>query len=46
MAGFAASLYESMPLPALFTAVTGVGLAATVVMAVTVGPIRRMLARP
>jgi POT family proton-dependent oligopeptide transporter len=44
MAGFAASLYERLPLATLFTAVTGVALVATVVMAASVGPIRRMLA--
>jgi POT family proton-dependent oligopeptide transporter len=45
LAGFAASLYEQMPLPTLFGAVTGLALVATVVMAVLVGPIRRMLGR-
>jgi POT family proton-dependent oligopeptide transporter len=45
MAGFASSLYEHMPLPTLFLAVTGVALAATLIMAASVGPIRRMLAR-
>ncbi len=45
MAGFAASMYESMPLPTLFLAVTGVGGVATVLMAASIGPIRRMMAR-
>ncbi len=43
-AGFAASLYENMPLPTLFTAVTGVAIVTTLLMAASIGPIRRMLA--
>jgi POT family proton-dependent oligopeptide transporter len=45
MAGFAASLYETMPLSTLFAVVTGIALVATVVLAALIGPIRRMLAR-
>jgi POT family proton-dependent oligopeptide transporter len=45
MAGFASSLYENMPLPTLFTAVTGVAIVTTLIMAASIGPIRRMLAR-
>lgn len=45
LAGFAASLYEQMPLASLFGVVTGLTLVSTVVMAVSIGPIKRMLAR-
>lgn len=45
LAGFTASLYERMPLPSLFMAVTAFALVMTLVMAFSVGPIRRMLAR-
>ena len=45
MAGFAASLYETMPLSTLFAVVTGIALVATIMMAVLIGPIKRMLAR-
>jgi POT family proton-dependent oligopeptide transporter len=45
LAGFAASMYEEMPLATLFGVVTGLTLVATVVLAVLVGPIKRMLAR-
>ena len=45
IASIPASLYESMPLVKLFSAVTGVALVATVLMALSIGPIRRMLAR-
>jgi POT family proton-dependent oligopeptide transporter len=45
MAGFAASFYERMPLANLFAVVTGVALVATLVMAASVGPIKRMLGR-
>jgi POT family proton-dependent oligopeptide transporter len=45
MAGFASSMYDTMALPTLFATVTGIALVATAVMAVLVGPIRRMLAR-
>jgi proton-dependent oligopeptide transporter, POT family len=45
LAGFSASLYEEMPLTKLFTTVTCVALLATVLMALAIGPIRRMLAR-
>ena len=44
MAGFAASLYQSLPLATLFATVTGVALVATAIMAASVRPIRRMLA--
>jgi proton-dependent oligopeptide transporter, POT family len=45
MAGFASSMYETMPLPTLFAVVTGIALTATLLMAVLIGPIRRMLER-
>jgi POT family proton-dependent oligopeptide transporter len=45
MAGFASSLYETMPLPTLFAVVTGIALGATLLMTVLIGPIRRMLER-
>lgn len=45
MAGFAASLYETMPLSTLFAVVTGIALVATIVLAMLIGPIKRMLAR-
>jgi len=45
MAGFAASMYERMPLATLFGVVTALALLATAILAVLVGPIKRMLAR-
>jgi POT family proton-dependent oligopeptide transporter len=45
LAGMAASVYETMPLPTLFTLVTATALAAALVMALLIRPIRRMLAR-
>ena len=40
----AASVYETMPLTTLFTLVTGTALAAGIVLALLIKPIRRMLA--
>jgi POT family proton-dependent oligopeptide transporter len=45
LAGMAASVYETMPLPTLFTLVTAIALATAAVMALLVRPIRRMLER-
>jgi POT family proton-dependent oligopeptide transporter len=45
LAGMASSFYESMPLPRLFTIVTATALAAALVMALLIKPIRRMMAR-
>jgi POT family proton-dependent oligopeptide transporter len=45
LAGMASSVYETMPLPTLFGAVTGTALAAALVLALLIRPIRRMLAR-
>ena len=45
IAGTVAGLYESFTLPTLFTAVTATALFAAVVMALLVGPIKRMMAR-
>jgi POT family proton-dependent oligopeptide transporter len=45
LAGLAGSMYNSMSLATLFAVVTGIALAATLVMAALTGPIRRMLAR-
>ncbi len=45
LAGFAASMYEEMPLATLFGVVTALTLVATVILAFLVGPIKRMLAR-
>jgi POT family proton-dependent oligopeptide transporter len=43
--GRVAGLYESFSLPAIFGAVTGYALLAALVMALLIGPIKRMLAR-
>jgi len=43
LAGMAASVYETVPLPTLFTLVTGTALATAVALALLVKPIRRML---
>jgi POT family proton-dependent oligopeptide transporter len=43
LAGMAASVYETMPLPTLFTLVTATALATGVVLLLLVRPIRRML---
>jgi POT family proton-dependent oligopeptide transporter len=43
LAGTAASVYETMPLPTLFTIVTAIALTAAVVLALMIRPIRRML---
>ena len=43
LAGMASSVYETMPLPKLFTAVTATALVAAVVMALLIKPIQRML---
>ena len=43
LAGMASSVYETMPLPTLFTVVTVTALAAAVVMALLIKPIHRML---
>jgi proton-dependent oligopeptide transporter, POT family len=45
LAGMASSVYETMPLPTLFTVVTATALAAAVVMALLIKPIHRMLQR-
>ncbi len=45
LGGAVASLYESFSLPALFTAVTGVALGATVCMAFSIKPLARLLGR-
>jgi POT family proton-dependent oligopeptide transporter len=45
LAGMASSVYETMPLPTLFTVVTVTALAAAVVMALLIKPIHRMLQR-
>ena len=44
LAGMAASVYETMPLTSLFTAVTLTGLGAAIVLLLLIRPIRRMLA--
>jgi POT family proton-dependent oligopeptide transporter len=44
MAGMASSVYETMPLVTLFTLVTATALAAAVVLALLIRPMRRMLA--
>ncbi|MGH7513286.1 MAG: peptide MFS transporter [Gemmatimonadales bacterium] len=44
MAGMASSVYETMPLATLFTIVTVTALAAAVVLALLIRPMRRMLA--
>jgi POT family proton-dependent oligopeptide transporter len=46
MGGRVASLYESLSLPSLFSSVTMFALGASVVLALLVRPIQRMLARP
>jgi POT family proton-dependent oligopeptide transporter len=43
LAGMAASVYETMPLPTLYTIVTVIALAAALVLGLMVRPIRRML---
>jgi POT family proton-dependent oligopeptide transporter len=43
LAGMASSVYETMPLPTLFTVVTGTAIVAAVVMALLIRPIHRML---
>jgi POT family proton-dependent oligopeptide transporter len=45
LAGMAASVYETMPLPTLFTIVAAIALAAALVLALLIRPIRRMLER-
>ena len=45
LAGMASSVYETMPLPTLFTVVTGTAVGAAVVMALLIKPIHRMLQR-
>jgi len=45
LAGMASSVYETMPLPRLFTVVTATAVVAAVVMALLNKPIQRMLAR-
>ena len=45
LAGMASSVYETMPLPTLFTAVTATALVAAVVMGLLIKPIARMLER-
>jgi hypothetical protein len=41
----AASVYETMPLPTLFTLVTATAFGAALVLALLIRPIRRMLER-
>jgi POT family proton-dependent oligopeptide transporter len=43
MAGMAASVYETVPLPTLFTLVTATAVATGVALAILIRPIRRML---
>jgi POT family proton-dependent oligopeptide transporter len=45
LAGMAASVYETMPLPTLFTLVTVIAFGTALVLALLVRPIRRMLER-
>ena len=45
LAGMASSVYETMPLPTLFTVVTGTAVGAAIVMALLIKPIHRMLQR-
>jgi POT family proton-dependent oligopeptide transporter len=45
LAGMAASVYETMPLPTLFTLVTAIALATALVLTLLIKPIRRMLER-
>jgi POT family proton-dependent oligopeptide transporter len=45
LAGMAASVYETMPLPTLFTLVTAIALATGLVLTLLIRPIRRMLER-
>jgi POT family proton-dependent oligopeptide transporter len=45
LAGSAASVYETVPLPTLFGIVTAIALAAAVILALMIKPIRRMLER-
>ena len=45
LAGMASSVYETMPLPTLFTVVTATALGAAIVMALLIKPIHRMLQR-
>lgn len=45
LAGMAASVYETMPLPTLFTLVTATAVGTGLVLALLVRPIRRMLER-
>jgi POT family proton-dependent oligopeptide transporter len=45
LAGMAASVYETMPLPTLFTLVTATAFGAALVLALLIRPIRRMLER-
>ncbi len=45
LAGMAASVYETIPLPTIFTLVTATALATCLVLALLVRPIRRMLER-
>ncbi len=45
LAGMASSVYETMPLPKLFTAVTLTAFAAAIIMALLIRPIARMLQR-
>jgi POT family proton-dependent oligopeptide transporter len=45
LAGMASSVYETMPLPTLFTVVTTTAVGAAIVMALLIKPIQRMLQR-
>jgi hypothetical protein len=44
LAGMAASVYETMPLPTLFKLVTATALVTALVLALLVKPVRKMLA--
>jgi POT family proton-dependent oligopeptide transporter len=46
LAGMAASVYETMSLPTLFTLVAGTALASALVLGLLIKPIRRMLRNP
>jgi POT family proton-dependent oligopeptide transporter len=45
LAGMAASVYETMPLPTLFTLVTAIAVGTALVLVLLIKPIRRMLER-
>jgi proton-dependent oligopeptide transporter, POT family len=45
LAGMASSVYETLPLPTLFSIVTATALATAVILTLLIKPIRRMMAR-